>query len=109
MGRAKAFRLGQQKCNIVIIDLNLIEAQKTAADIAEKFNVKTAAYKVDVSDFDAIQQLKKDIESTLGCVDILVNNAGILSKISLREGQPKDIQKVIDVNLSSHFWVKTSN
>lgn len=40
--------------------------------------------KVDVSDFDAIQQLKKEVESTSGCVDILVNNAGILSRISLR-------------------------
>lgn len=37
---------------------------------------------------------------------VFVNNAGILSKISLLNGQPKDIQKVIDVNLTSHFWVK---
>jgi all-trans-retinol dehydrogenase (NAD+) len=89
----------------VIIDVNLKEAEKTAAEIAEKFNVKTAAFKVDVSDYEAIQQLKVDIEKTMGFVDILVNNAGILSVISLREGQPKDIQKLIDVNLTSHFWV----
>lgn len=94
-----------EKCNVVIIDLNLNEAQKTASEISEKFNVKTAAYKVDVSNYDAIQKLKSDIEGSLGSVDILVNNAGILSTISLREGQPSDIQKVIDVNLTSHFWV----
>ena len=88
--------------------MNQSEAEKTALEIAEKFNVKTAAYKVDVSDFEAIQKLKEDVESTLGCVDILVNNAGILSKISLREGRASDIQKVIDVNLSSHFWVLKS-
>lgn len=92
----------------MIIDLNFEEAKKTATEIAERFNVKTAAYKVDVSDFDAIQQLKIDIERTMGTVDILVNNAGILSTISLREGQPKDIQKLIDVNLTSHFWVRLS-
>lgn len=85
--------------------MNLIEAQKTALEISEKFNVNTTAYKTDVSNYDAIQSLKTDIESSLGSVDILVNNAGILSKISLREGQPSDIQKVIDVNLTSHFWV----
>lgn len=105
MGRAIAFQLAREQCNVVIIDLNLNEAQQAAAEIAEKFNVKTKAYKVDVSDFDAILQLKKDIESTMGTVDILVNNAGILSAISLREGRPSDIQKVIDVNLTSHFWV----
>jgi all-trans-retinol dehydrogenase (NAD+) len=105
LGRAIAFRLAREKCNIVIIDLNLSEAQKTASEITEKFNVKTAAYKVDVSNYDAIQQLKKDIESTMGVVDILVNNAGILSAISLLDSRPGDIQKVIDVNLTSHFWV----
>lgn len=105
LGKAIAFRLAKEKCNIVIADLNLNEAKQTAAEIAEKFNVKTNAYKVDVSDFSAIQKLKVDIESSMGFVDILVNNAGILSAMSLREGEPEQVQKVIDVNLTSHFWV----
>ena len=104
LGREIAFRLAREGCDVVIVDLNLNEAQKTAAEISEKFKVKTAAYKVDVSDYEAIQQLKKDIEKSLGDLDILVNNAGILSAISLREGSPSDIQKLIDVNLSSHLW-----
>jgi all-trans-retinol dehydrogenase (NAD+) len=49
--------------------------------------------------------LKAEIERTMGFVDILVNNAGILSTISLREGQPKDLQKLVDVNLVAHLWV----
>jgi all-trans-retinol dehydrogenase (NAD+) len=89
----------------VIADLNEEEAKQTAAEIAEEFKVQTAAFKVDVSDFDAIQKLKADIKRAMGCVDILVNNAGLLSLVSLLKGQPKDIQKVIDVNLTSHFWV----
>lgn len=97
--------MAKEKCNVVIIDLNLNEAEKAALEIKEKFSVKTAAYKVDVTDYDAIQQLKKDIEESLGCVDILVNNAGVLPTISLREGQPSDIQKIINVNVASHFWV----
>ena len=105
LGRAIAHRLAKEKCDVIIIDLNLNEALKTAQEISEKFNVKTAAYKVDVSNYEAIQKLKKDIEESMGSIDILVNNAGILSTISLREGQPSDIQKVIDVNLTSHFWV----
>jgi hypothetical protein len=107
LGREIAFRLAEERCNVVIVDLNLNEAQETAAEIAKRFKVKTAAFKVDVSDFDAIQRLKVDIEESLGPVDILVNNAGILSKISLREGQPSDIQRLINVNLTSHFWVGT--
>jgi all-trans-retinol dehydrogenase (NAD+) len=109
LGREIAFRLAQEKCNVVIVDLNLIEAQKTAEEIADQFKVKVAAFRVDVSNFDAIQQLKVEIEKSLGTVDILVNNAGILSLISLREGKPTDIQKLIDVNLTSHFWASLKN
>jgi all-trans-retinol dehydrogenase (NAD+) len=105
LGRAIAFRLAKESCNVVIIDLNLNEAQKAASEITEKFNVKAVAYKVDVTNYEAIQQLKKDIESTLGSVDILVNNAGVVPSISLREGKPSDLQKIIDLNVSSHFWV----
>lgn len=89
----------------MICDVNYEEAKRTATEIAERYNVKTTSFRVDVSDAGGVQQLRKDIENTLGCVDILVNNAGILSKISLLEGSSRDIQKVIDVNLTSHFWV----
>lgn len=39
-------------------------------------------------------------------MDILINNAGLLSiNQSLREGSPEDIQRIVDVNLMSHFWI----
>lgn len=60
---------------------------------------------VDVSNYDEVLQISQTIENDLGAVDILVNNAGLLPSISLREGGPKDIEKVMDVNLMSHFWV----
>jgi hypothetical protein len=107
LGRAIANKLAGEGCDIVIVDINESEAEKAAKQIQESFNVKVKAYKVDVSDFEAIQRLKTDIEIDFPgqSVDILVNNAGILSGISLREGQYQQIQKVIDVNLASHFWV----
>lgn len=103
LGREIAFRLAQEGCNIVIADLNIKNANETASEIAAKLNVKTAAFKVDVSDYDALQQLKKDIESQFGSVDILVNNAGIIYASSFLDSKPKDMQRVIDINLTSHF------
>lgn len=49
--------------------------------------------------------VKKLIERDMGATDILVNNAGLMPKLSLREGQPKDIDRIINVNITSHFWV----
>lgn len=49
--------------------------------------------------------VKGHINRDMGIVDILVNNAGLMPKASLREGQPNDMQRVLDVNVSAHFWV----
>jgi all-trans-retinol dehydrogenase (NAD+) len=53
-----------------------------------------------------VKKLKDDIEKGFGFVDILINNAGIIPLTSLRECSDKDMQKIIDVNLSSHVWVR---
>lgn len=106
LGRAIAFRLAKEKCNVIIVDINQPEGEKTAKEIEEKFKVSAVAFKVDVSDFAAIEKLRKDISLHFDqTVDLLFNNAGILSGISLTEGHYTQIQKVIDVNLTSHFWV----
>lgn len=109
LGREIACKLAQNKCDIAVVDLNIVEAQKTAEFIANTYNVKTKSFKVDISKFEEVEKLKFDIEKSLGPVDILVNNAGIMPIVSLREGKPEDVQKIIDVNLTSHFWVLISN
>lgn len=85
--------------------MDITNATKTAKEISKNHGVKTIAFQVDVEDYEAIKQLKTDVETQFGCVDILVNNAGILPLISLREGSHRDIEKIINVNLRSHFWV----
>lgn len=73
LGRAIAFRIAKENCNVAVADINLKDAQRTAQEIAAKYKVKAVAFKVDVSDVMSISQLKSDIESSLGPVDILVS------------------------------------
>jgi all-trans-retinol dehydrogenase (NAD+) len=103
-GREIAFELAKEGCNLVIVDVDLEGATKVASEIVKKYGVKAKAYRVDVSDYTAIKRLKEDVE-TMGYVDILVNNAGVLPLMSLREGTHEDIQKIININLTAHFWV----
>jgi all-trans-retinol dehydrogenase (NAD+) len=106
LGQAIAFRLAKEKCKLAIVDIDFNAAQQTANDIKRKFNISAIAFKVDVSRHQEIARLKEEVESTLGPVDILVNNAGLLCMdLSLREGTNEAIQKAVDVNLLSHFWV----
>lgn len=38
-------------------------------------------------------------------VDILVNNAGILPMLSLREGTEKEVERIIQVNITAQLFV----
>lgn len=58
-----------------------------------------------MANYDEIVALKEKIKADLGDVDILINNAALLPKVSLLQGNPEDIVRIIKVNLISYFWV----
>lgn len=107
LGRALCLRLAKEGCHVAVADIDFIAAERTAQQVRE-YGVKSIPFKVDVGVQQSVQQLKLDVESKLGPVDILINNAGLLAMLSLSEGTPEDVQRIIDVNLTSHFWVGDS-
>ena len=105
LGRDIAIELAQRGCNIAIVDVDLDGGEITAKDLEREYKVKAKAFKVDVSNYVQVEKLKVDIESSIGTVDILINNAGLMPLVSLCDGSSEDVQKLIDVNLTAHFWV----
>lgn len=72
---------------------------------ANKFKEETGipVYKFDVSDFDAVQEALKTIESEVGSVDVAVNNAGITRDTTMHKMSHDMWQAVIDTNLGGCF------
>jgi len=99
-GIAKA--LAQEKCNIVVSDINQTDCEKVAKDLKE-LGVKTEAVKCDVSKKSEVEELFKQTIKEFGRLDILVNNAGIFPFIPFAEMKESDWDKVINVNLKSVF------
>lgn len=58
-----------------------------------------------MTDYEALERLKEKINGDMGAVDILINNAGLMPQNSFRDGEPKSVSRVMDVNVLSHFWV----
>lgn len=58
-----------------------------------------------MANYTEVNELKSNVVNDLGPVTILVNNAGILLLNNSVEPEPNDVQRMIDVNLTSHFWV----
>ncbi|XP_070501823.1 uncharacterized oxidoreductase SSP0419-like [Chironomus tepperi] len=105
IGRALAFRLAQEGCNIAIANRNLEKGQKTAEEIRTKFNVKVQAFQCDVSKREDVKRLKNEVKKSLGTVDLLINNAGLMPiNNSVLEGDDEYYQYVMDVNLTSWIW-----
>lgn len=74
-------------------------------EAAKKFTEETgiAAYKCDVSDYDACQAMLAKIKEELGAVEVLVNNAGITRDGTLHRMSAENWEAVIATNLSSCF------
>jgi len=72
---------------------------------AEKFKAETgiAAYKWDVSNFEACAEGVKKVEAEVGPVDVLVNNAGITKDGAFHKMSLEQWNAVIGTNLGSLF------
>ncbi|XP_050098396.1 uncharacterized oxidoreductase YoxD-like [Anopheles aquasalis] len=103
LGRALCLRLAKEGCNVAVVDIDMVGAQRTVSDV-RKLGVKAEAFLADIANYEEVEKLKLAVEDALGPVDILVNNAGLLAISSITEGKPSDLQRILNVNLLSHFW-----
>ncbi|KAH8310760.1 hypothetical protein KR044_002910, partial [Drosophila immigrans] len=107
LGRAIALELAKIGCHIAVVDIDIEGAEETVRKIHEISEVKAKAYKVNVVSFGEVTDLRENVERDLGPVTILINNAGILLLRNSLNPEPQDVQRMIDVNLTSHFWTKS--
>ncbi len=102
IGRAIAFAFAKEGADIVIADVNLEEAQKTAKEI-EAIGRGSLALGMDVTDYARVEEGINKILDKFTKVDILVNNAGITKdNLILRMGEA-EWDAVVDVNLKGTF------
>jgi len=102
IGRAIAIAFAREGANIVIGDVNLIDAEKTCLEI-EGLGVKTLALQLDVTDYVKVEEGVNKILDKFGKVDILVNNAGITKDNLLLRMHQAEWDAVLGVNLKGSF------
>ncbi|MGM0547225.1 MAG: 3-oxoacyl-ACP reductase FabG [Bacteroidota bacterium] len=60
--------------------------------------------KVDVTDFDTVQESMSEVKDRWGRLDVLVNNAGITRDATLKKMSIEDWEQVVEVNLNGVFY-----
>ena len=100
-GRLLACGAAQRGAGEVIVwDVSAERVQRTKAIIERHGRVARAGV-VDVTNQAAIEMAAE----AAGQVDVLINNAGVVSGRPLLENSPESIERTLQVNLHSLFWV----
>ncbi|MBD3248889.1 glucose 1-dehydrogenase [Candidatus Woesearchaeota archaeon] len=103
IGKGIAEALAEQGANIVISDIKQKDCDKTAKNIAKRYNVRAIGIECNVSSRDDVNKLMDAAVKKLKKIDILVNNAGIFVQKPMKELSEEDWDKIIDVNLKGVF------
>ena len=103
IGKMISFALAEAGSDVAIIDVDIEEAEKTAADIMGKEGVQVIAIKADVTVQSDVDMMMKTILDKFGKLDAAFCNAGICLNIPCEEMTLADWKKVIDINLTGVF------
>jgi len=102
IGRGIAERLAEAGAEIIIADIDISKAKKTAEELAKK-GKNSLAIQVDVSKERAVNFLIKKSLEKFNKVDILINNAGIMLRTRLQNISLEEWEKIMKVNLTGPF------
>jgi len=103
IGKAIAAQFVAQGAKVAVVSRTEANSQGAADEMNAAGPGRAKAYAVDVSDFDAVEELGKQVADDLGPVGILVNNAGVTRDgLALRMSE-EDWDTVMDTNLKGAF------
>jgi 3-oxoacyl-[acyl-carrier protein] reductase len=104
IGRAIILALAEPDLQVVFnhFDPDEVAAAETVRLVAER-RCQAEGEKLDVSNYEAVQEFFRKVAERLGRIDILVNNAGITRDGFLSRMKEADWDAVLAVNLKSAF------
>ncbi len=104
IGEQIAYRLASEGAVVVIADINLAGARKTADAIADSGGQEARVVPTDISDERQVQALVQSALDTAGRIDILVNNSGIMGPVQpIEDIALADWRATMAVNLDGMF------
>ncbi|MDE2966011.1 MAG: glucose 1-dehydrogenase [Chloroflexota bacterium] len=107
IGKGIATELAREGASIVICDLLIDDAVRTAGELQDEHGVTALALEMDVTSEDSIESQVAEAVSQMGQIDILVNNAGVPPDNFGADETEEDWDRCYEVNLKG-IWKVTS-
>lgn len=103
IGRTTAEEFAKKGVNVVIVDINSENAEKTAEEIKSLYGVETLGIKADISNSEDVKRLFDESVKKFSKIEILVNNAGITKDNLLIRMKDEEWDAVLNINLKGAF------
>ena len=107
IGKCTATAFAEAGADVAIVDMDIEEAKKTAAQIAEATGRKVIAIQTDVTSEEQVKDMVDQVVKELGGLNFCHANAGICINAPADEMTYEQWLKVINVNLNSVFLTDT--
>lgn len=99
LGQSTAFRLAEEKVNIVVVDISE-EGGKETVEMVKKLGVEAIFIKADVSKQEDVKKYVDQTVEQFGKIDYFFNNAGISGSGSyFLDSSIEEIEKIVGINL----------
>lgn len=102
IGKQIALQFAQQGANTVIVDYNAETGQKTADEFTKEYS-KSLFVQADVSDAQAMLDVREKVFEVFGRIDTLVLNAGVAFKNKVADITMDEWNKTLSINLTGLF------
>lgn len=103
IGKAIALALGQEGYYVYVNYRSGLEQAKKVVDSIRIAGGQGSVIQCDISAYDEVAQMIKEIEDEKGAIDVLVNNAGITKDQLMLRMSEQDFSSVVDINLKGAF------
>lgn len=95
IGAALARKLHLSGAHVALTDVD----EDAAAGVAEELGYPARAFHADVTDLASVERAVEEAVGHFGRLDVVVANAGLGRAGSVARGEPRDFERVIEVNL----------
>ena len=106
IGLGVAHQLLANGAAVVISDIDESRLKKVHTILTNKFGEgQVERVGIDVTDYESVVEAFHEVSRRLGGIDILVPNAGVAHVAKIEDLDPKDLKRVVSVNLMGTFNV----
>lgn len=103
IGRCTATALAEAGADVAIVDLDIVQARKTAEEIGRQTGRRVIAIQTDCTIPEQVNAMVEQVVQELGGLHFCHNNAGICINAPAEEMTFEQWSKVINVNLNGIF------